>query len=95
MLLEQVQGDGVGALETAATWVRCQYVFIFVDHAGDAADLPFDAAQAPGAPLVGSVTVGFSASPLWHAPVCASVGSLVGVPDAVLTGRMCCGGTGC
>ena len=59
VLFEQVQGDGVERLgDRGNLGEDVDAVFIFVDHAGDAADLPFDAAQALEVRLfVGGVTV--------------------------------------
>jgi len=84
MLFEQVQGDSVERLgDRGNLGEDVDAVLIFVDHAGDAANLPFDAAQALEVRLFGGSVSG--ASPPQHAPVCASVGSSVGAPDAVLT----------
>ena len=59
VLFEQVQGDGVERLgDRGNLGEDVDAVLIFVDHAGDAADLPFDAAQALEVRLfVGGVTV--------------------------------------
>ena len=59
VLFEQVQGDGVERLRDRGNLGEdVDAVFIFVDHAGDAADLPFDAAQSLEVRLfVGGVTV--------------------------------------
>ena len=59
VLFKQVQGDGVERLgDRGNLGEDVDAVFIFVDHAGDAADLPFDAAQALEVRLfVGGVTV--------------------------------------
>ena len=59
MLFEQVQGDSVERLgDRGNLGEDVDAVLIFVDHAGDAANLPFDAAQALEVRLfVGSVTV--------------------------------------
>ena len=63
--------------------------FIFVDHAGDAANLPFDAAQALEVRLfVGGVTVlGFGCL---AAAACAGV-RLGGFLSGVFSGRAGCG----
>ena len=59
VLFEQVQGDGVERLgDRGNLGEDVDAVLVFVDHAGDAADLPFDAAQALEVRLfVGGVTV--------------------------------------
>ena len=80
VLFEQVQGDGVERLgDRSNLGEDVDAVFIFVDHAGDAADLPFDAAQSLEVRLfVGGVTVlGFGCL---AAAACAGVrlGGLLG-----------------
>ena len=85
MLFEQVQGDGVERLgDRGNLGEDVDAVFIFVDHAGDAADLPFDAAQALEVRLfVGGVTVlGFG---------CLAAAACVGVRLGLFLG----GGAGC
>lgn len=59
VLFEQVQGDGVECLgDRGNLGEDVDAVLVFIDHAGDAADLPFDAAQALEVRLfVGGVTV--------------------------------------
>ena len=59
VLFEQVQGDSVECLgDRGNLGEDVDAVLIFVDHAGDAADLPFDAAQSLEVRLfVGGVTV--------------------------------------
>ena len=59
VLFEQVQGDGVERLgDRGNLGEDVDAVLVFVDHAGDAANLPFDAAQALEVRLfVGGVTV--------------------------------------
>ena len=59
VLFEQVQGDGVERLgDRGNLGEDVDAVLVFVDHAGDAADLSFDAAQALEVRLfVGGVTV--------------------------------------
>ena len=59
VLFEQVQGDGVERLgDRGNLGEDVDAVLIFIDHAGDAANLPFDAAQALEVRLfVGGVTV--------------------------------------
>lgn len=59
VLFEQVQGDGVERLgDRGNLGEDVDAVLVFIDHAGDAADLPFDAAQALEVRLfVGGVTV--------------------------------------
>ena len=85
VLFEQFQGDGVERLgDRGNLGEDVDAVFIFVDHAGDAADLPFDAAQALEVRLfVGGVTVlGFG---------CLAAAACAGVR----LGGLLSGGAGC
>ena len=59
VLFEQVQGDSVECLgDRGNLGEDVDSVLVFIDHAGDAANLPFDAAQSLEVRLfVGGVTV--------------------------------------
>ncbi len=86
VLFEQVQGDGVERLGDRGNLGQdVDAVLVFVDHAGDTADLPFDAAQALEVRLfVGGVTVlGFG---------CLAAAACAGVRlGGFLGGRAGCG----
>lgn len=85
VLFEQVQGDGVERLgDRGNLGEDVDAVLVFVDHAGDAANLPFDAAQALEVRLfVGGVAVlGFG---------CLAAAACAGVR----LGGLLSGGAGC
>ena len=90
VLFEQVQGDGVERLgDRGNLGEDVDAVLVFVYHAGDAADLPFDAAQSLEVRLfVGGVTVlGFGCL---AAAACAGV-RLAGFFSGFLGWRAGCG----
>ena len=90
VLFEQVQGDGVERLgDRGNLGEDVDAVLVFVDHAGNATDLPFDAAQALEVRLLvrGVTVLGFRRL---AAAACAGV-RLAGFFSGFLGGCAGCG----